>query len=116
MKNLNKIKIIYLLLSQLKYLTGILINKYLNKLKKCSIWFTYISKNKKGYLYTTNITSYKLRYEKFSLPNYDPWIRPVVNERTTTNITLNLSLLQLLEIVSHYEISKLILVNKTQFL
>ena len=44
-----------------------------------------------------NITDYKLKKATFS--GYDSWIRPVVNMNTTTNISFDLTLLQILEMV-----------------
>jgi hypothetical protein len=54
----------------------------------------------KAQLYSEIIASYKLRNDKFTKPGYDSWIRPVINTSTTTNISLSLSLMQLIEIVS----------------
>ena len=62
----------------------------------------FVQKNK-AQSYNETISSYKLRNDKFARPGYDKWIRPVVNESTTTNISFNLSLLQLLEIVSRQD-------------
>ena len=44
-----------------------------------------------------NITDYKLKKTAFG--GYDSWIRPVLNMNTTTNISFDLTLSQILEIV-----------------
>jgi hypothetical protein len=55
-------------------------------------------------LYSDTIASYRLNNAMFKKPSYDPWIRPVINESTVTNISLSLSLSQLIQIVSIKEI------------
>ena len=46
-----------------------------------------------------NISMYKLH--KFLLTDYNPAIRPVYNENTTSTIGIDLTLMQILEIVSN---------------
>ena len=56
--------------------------------------------NNKAQSYSDTVASYKLKNEKFGKYGYDSWIRPVINTSTVTNISLSLSLMQLIEIVS----------------
>jgi len=48
---------------------------------------------------SSSIPAYKLKNDLFTATGYDPWIRPVANTRTVTNISLSLSLMQIIKIV-----------------
>ncbi len=92
MKKLNNLEILFFLTSS--------INGDFSKFNKSNFWRIFkIVSYSTAQNYSSYIPAYKLKNDLFTVPGYDSWIRPVVNIRTVTNISLSLSLMQIIKIV-----------------